>query len=149
VILLVDVANTSAVAGCRIIQAYVARIKPSAVTRPRKDPEGFTKIFGLSFGERRAAINLHVKHAISFGYEDADACLVEVKLYLILICNSSASVSQKLSLTVAKSPHWIISCVPRRPWIVDGGYSISIIGLIPWIPELTVLRIAEADLEHW
>jgi hypothetical protein len=106
VLLLVDVANTSAVAICEVTRAYAARIEPSAVTRPRKELKGSTKIFVLSFGDIGAAVNMHVKHTVSGWGEDADVWLVVAGLYVILICNSSASILQRVIFTVTKSTHW-------------------------------------------
>lgn len=89
------------------IRLYYALVSvPIAVTRPKKEPKGFTKTFVPSFGERIAAINMHVKQAVSVWDADADAWLVEARLYEILIGNSSASISQRISFTAAKSTHW-------------------------------------------
>jgi beta-glucosidase len=100
------VANTSSTAGSEVLQAYIARISPSEICRPKKELRGFTKVFVPPFEEKRAVINLQVKHAVSVWDEAADAWLMEAGLYEILIGNSSASISQRIQFSIATSLHW-------------------------------------------
>jgi beta-glucosidase len=100
------VANTSSTAGSEVLQAYIARISPSEICRPKKELRGFTKVFVPPFEEKRAVISLQVKHAVSVWDEAADAWLMEAGLYEILIGNSSASISQRIQFSIATSLHW-------------------------------------------
>jgi hypothetical protein len=56
--------------------------------------------------EKRAVINIQVKHAAGVWDEAADAWLMSAELYGISTDNSSASISQRLQFSIATPVHW-------------------------------------------
>ncbi|KAG8893055.1 hypothetical protein FRC00_011146 [Tulasnella sp. 408] len=102
----VNVANTSALAGSEVVQAYITLPSTSKLTQPSQQLKAFAKVKNLSPGETASAVLVLSKYSVSYWDDRHNYWVAEEGEYTVEVGTSSADLPLKGTFVVDKSFTW-------------------------------------------
>lgn len=102
----VNVANTSALAGSEVIQAYITLPSTSKLTQPSQQLKAFTKVKNLSPGQTASAVLVLSKYSVSYWDDRHNYWVAEEGEYTVEVGTSSADLPLKGTFIVDKPFTW-------------------------------------------